>query len=72
MPSRVARNRRFILGGLVDLFAPPASVRELWLHLQRPRIAWYPGSHTSFLFEPVVKGLLEEVFGHLAAGPAGA
>jgi len=70
MPPRLVRSRRFLFAGLVDLFTPPASVRRLWLHWERPRIAWYPGSHTSFLFESEVRGLLDEAFACLAAGPA--
>lgn len=64
-PCRVPVERRFIFGGLVDRLTPPPGVRDLWLHWDQPRIAWYPGSHTSFLLEPEVTGLLDEAFAHL-------
>jgi len=65
MPCRVPRERRFIFGGLVDRLTRPETVRDLWLHWDKPRIAWYPGSHVSFLLEPAVNALLDEAFGML-------
>lgn len=66
-PSRVPREGRFIFGGLVDRLTPPAGVRRLWLHWERPRIQWYEGSHMSFLLEPRVRDLLDEAYTRLAA-----
>jgi hypothetical protein len=65
LPCRVPLDRRFIFGGLVDRLTPPAGVRDLWLHWERPRIAWYPGSHLSFLIEPAVTSLLDDAFDQL-------
>jgi hypothetical protein len=62
LPCRVPKEGRYIFGGLADRVTHPAGVRDLWLHWERPRIAWYPGSHTSFLFESEVTELLDEAF----------
>jgi len=64
-PSRVPHEGRFIFGGLVDRLTPPAGVRNLWLHWERPRIEWYAGSHVTFLLEPGVRSLLDEAFERL-------
>ena len=61
-PPLVERNRRFIFAGLVDRLVPPEIVRALWEHWDHPTIAWYPGSHVSFLFEPKVRRLLSKAF----------
>jgi len=62
IPPRVPRERRYIFAGLVDRLVPPAVARALWEHWERPRIAWYAGSHVSFLLEPAVRRFLEEAF----------
>ena len=62
MPPRIPRERRFIFAGLVDRLVPPAVVRELWEHWDRPQIGWYPGSHVSFLLEPTVREFLESAY----------
>jgi hypothetical protein len=62
IPPRVPRERRYIFAGLVDRLVPPAVARSLWEHWERPRIAWYAGSHVSFLLEPEVRRFLEEAF----------
>jgi len=60
LKPKIARNRRYIFGGLVDRIVDPTQVRDLWLHWDKPRIAWYQGSHFSFNREPEVKSLLKE------------
>jgi hypothetical protein len=65
LPCRVAKESRYIFAGLADRVTPPARVHDLWLHWERPRIVWYPGSHASFLFEREVTDLLDEAFGGL-------
>jgi hypothetical protein len=40
-------------------------VRALWEHWQRPRLAWYNGSHLSFGREREVRALLREAFAKL-------
>jgi hypothetical protein len=62
LPCRVPKERRYIFGGLADRMTPPQGVHDLWLHWERPRIVWYPGSHTSFLFEREVTELLDGAF----------
>ena len=57
---RLPRRRRFLFAALRDRLAPPDHARDLWRHWEEPRIAWYPGSHVSFLWEADVKGFLEE------------
>ena len=37
--------RRMIVGGLGDRFAPPEQSRLLWEHWERPRLHWFPGNH---------------------------
>jgi hypothetical protein len=63
MPCRVPKEHRYIFGGLADRLTPPRGVHSLWRHWEEPRIAWYPGSHVSFLFENEVTELLDEAFG---------
>lgn len=48
-PSRVARDRRMIIGGLGDRLAPPRQSRLLWDHWERGRLHWFPGSHVVHL-----------------------
>jgi hypothetical protein len=57
---RLDRERRFLFAGTADRLAPPEQAQALWEHWDRPRMAWYNGSHVSFLFEPEVKRLLSE------------
>ncbi len=54
--------RRFVYGAVGDQLTSPDHTHDLWHHWERPRVAWYHGSHVSFLWEPAVKGLLEEAF----------
>ncbi|HET9731799.1 MAG TPA: prolyl oligopeptidase family serine peptidase [Acidimicrobiales bacterium] len=44
-PSRLERERLFVIGGLADRLAPPEQSARLWEHWRRPRIHWFPGSH---------------------------
>ena len=69
---RLAPLVRERFGGLVDRRTPPDRVRGLWLRWDRPRIAWYPGSHVSFLIEPSVREPLDEAFATLERGPGSA
>lgn len=62
MPPLVPREHRFLYAGTADRLAPPHHAWNLWRHWERPRIAWYQGSHVSFLMEPSVLALLEEAF----------
>jgi hypothetical protein len=58
IPSRVPRQRLFLYAGLWDRLAPPEQARRLWNHWGRPRLAWYEGSHVSFLVERDVTKLV--------------
>jgi hypothetical protein len=55
---RVPWDRRFLYAATADRLVPPAAVRTLWEHWDRPRLDWYEGSHTSFGWEATVRGLL--------------
>ncbi len=59
---KVPRERRYLYAGVFDRLASPEHARDLWHHWDRPRVAWYSGSHVSFLWEPEVKRLLHEAF----------
>jgi pimeloyl-ACP methyl ester carboxylesterase len=56
----VPRDRRSIFAGTADHLVPADQVRDLWRHWGEPRIAWYAGSHISFLREPQVRFLVED------------
>jgi hypothetical protein len=58
----VPGDRCYLYAGLVDRLASPDHARDLWEHWGRPRVAWYHGSHVSFLWEAAVKELLMEAF----------
>jgi hypothetical protein len=62
LSPRVPRERRYLYAGLADHLAPPDHARDLWLHWERPRVAWYHGSHVSFMWEADVRALLFEAF----------
>jgi hypothetical protein len=64
-PPRVPWANRYLFGGLADRMVPRRQVRALWEHWQRPRLAWYNGSHLSFRREPEVRALLREAFAKL-------
>ncbi|HET6304939.1 MAG TPA: hypothetical protein VFG80_09160, partial [Myxococcota bacterium] len=59
---RVPQERLYLYAGMADRLAPPHQALELWRHWGEPRLAWYHGSHVSFLFEPDVEALLLEAF----------
>jgi len=60
---RVPADRCYLYAGLVDRLASPAHALDLWEHWGRPRMAWYHGSHVSFLWEAEVKSLLLDALG---------
>jgi hypothetical protein len=62
LAPRVAHERRFLFAGIADSLAPRAQALALWRHWGRPRLAWYPGSHSSFMLESAVRDLLLEAF----------
>ncbi len=62
LAPRVPHGRRFLYAALGDRLASVDHAHDLWHHWDRPRAAWYHGSHVSFLWERDVKSLLEEAF----------
>lgn len=60
MEPQVARKRRYVYAGAADRLALPDHALDLWEHWERPEIAWYQGSHISFLWEPAVKHLITD------------
>ncbi len=59
-PPSVPRERRYLYAGLADRLASPDHARDLWHHWEKPRVAWYEGTHVSFLWESAVETLLHE------------
>jgi len=60
LAPRVPRERRFLFAATADRLVPPHGVSALWRHWERPRLAWYDGSHVSFGVERTVRALLRE------------
>jgi hypothetical protein len=56
----VPRERRYLYAGVADRLAAPEHALELWRHWDEPRLAWYQGSHMSFLWEQSVTALVRE------------
>jgi len=70
----VPRERLSIFGATADHLVPADQVRDLWRHWGEPRMAWYAGSHVSFLREPEVRFLIDDALrvGGLIDGDAAA
>jgi len=60
VPPRVPRERRFMFAAMADRLVSPDDVTALWHHWERPRMAWYAGTHVSFRIEATVRGLIVE------------
>jgi predicted esterase YcpF (UPF0227 family) len=45
----VRPERRAIFAGVGDRVVPAVEASHLWLHWEKPRIAWYQGTHRAFL-----------------------
>jgi pimeloyl-ACP methyl ester carboxylesterase len=52
MQPLVSRESRAIFAGIADRVVPAAEANSLWQHWERPRIAWYQGTHRAFLSTP--------------------
>ena len=75
MPPKVPRGHRFIYAGVADRLATADHAADLWRHWERPPIAWYEGSHVSFLFERESKAMIHRALadtGMVEAGRIGA
>ena len=64
-PPLVPFENRYLFGGLADRMVPRRQVRALWEHWARPKVAWYNGSHLSFVREREVRDLLQEALASL-------
>jgi hypothetical protein len=62
MAPRVPRDRRWLYAAMADRLVPRRHTLDLWEHWERPRIAWYAGTHVSFGWERDVRRLLLEAF----------
>jgi len=60
LSPRVPWARRYLFAGNADRLVPLTGITALWRHWGRPRLAWYEGTHVSFLLETAVRALLEE------------
>jgi hypothetical protein len=49
MQPLVSHERRAIFAGVADRVVPAVEASTLWLHWEKPRIAWYQGTHRAFL-----------------------
>jgi hypothetical protein len=56
----VPHARRYLYAGVADRLVAPEQALDLWRHWGEPRLAWYQGSHLSFLWERSVTALLRE------------
>jgi hypothetical protein len=60
LEPKIAKERRFILAATGDRLVTPDQVRDLWVHWDRPRIAWTAASHLTALRAPEPRALLRE------------
>jgi hypothetical protein len=60
LTPRLARERRYLFGGTADRLVYPDQVRDLWLHWERPRLAWYEGTHLGFGSHSEVRTLIRD------------
>ena len=58
-PSRVARERRFLIAGRSDALLPTSHARALWEHWERPALHWFDGGHVAQLGRTEAFGALQ-------------
>ncbi|MCP4035880.1 MAG: alpha/beta hydrolase [bacterium] len=58
LPPKVPHAGRAIFGGVGDRLVAPRQVRDLVRHWDDPAVAWYQGSHLTFVFDPGVRELI--------------
>ena len=51
-PPLVPKDRRLIIAGLGDRFAPPQQAELLWRHWDRCAFHWFPGNHLLHISQP--------------------
>ncbi|MCA1726307.1 MAG: alpha/beta hydrolase family protein [Actinobacteria bacterium] len=59
-PPLLPPERLAIFAGLGDRMAPPSQATRLWEHWGQPRIAWYEGSHITFLWSGTVAAFIDD------------
>ena len=60
-PALVPRRARFVYAGTSDHVVDPLQqARTLWVHWDRPRIQWFPGSHVGYLWSGAVEAFVRE------------
>jgi hypothetical protein len=69
LEPKVPHERRYIFGGVADQLVTPDHVRDLWDHWDRPRIAWYQGSHLTFRAHPHVRRLVRDALDESGLAP---
>ena len=50
LPCKVARDKLLMINGKYDQIIPTVYTQQLWEHLDRPEIKWYPCAHYSLYF----------------------
>src|SRR4029077_619699 len=60
LEPKVPKERRYIVAATGDRLVTPDQVRDLWVHWDRPRIAWGAPSHLTALREPETQSLLRD------------
>jgi hypothetical protein len=60
LEPKVPKERRYILAAAGDRLVTSDQVRDLWVHWDRPRIAWGAASHVTALRAPEPRALLRE------------
>jgi hypothetical protein len=58
LTPKVPRDGRWIFAGIADRLVPADQIHDLWLHWDKPKIAWYPGGHMTFRLHPGVGRLV--------------
>jgi hypothetical protein len=56
----VPRANRAIFAGVADRVVPAVEASSLWRHWEKPRIAWYQGTHRGFLRAPEGRAVLTD------------
>jgi dienelactone hydrolase len=57
---QVPRDRRTIFAGVADRVVPASEAASLWRHWEKPRAAWYQGTHRGFLRTAEGRDLVRE------------
>lgn len=61
LKPKVPHKGRFIFAGLGDRMSTPKQAYRLWLHWDRPGLAWYPGNHVGYIWSREVDRFIRGV-----------